>query len=223
MRQPPYDSDEGLRRSLFGRWSQPLIEIEKSNFTALKTDSQFVGWNSHGGQRNIFSEVRDMDQVKTGRFIAALRRQAGLTQESLGEKLGVTNKTVSRWENGNYMPDIEMLGLLAKEFNVSINELLSGERIPDAELRKKADETIVAVSKASVFSLEEKKSYLKRKWRREHILLFVILGLILVAAVLLPFLLKKQWLVAFAPFLALIEYCYQNNKMMAYVEKCIYG
>ena len=50
-----------------------------------------------------------MDQIKIGRFIAALRRQAGLTQEALGEKLGVTNKTVSRWENGNYMPDIEML------------------------------------------------------------------------------------------------------------------
>ena len=49
-----------------------------------------------------------MDQMKIGRYIALLRRQAGLTQEKLGEKLGVTNKTISRWENGNYMPDIEM-------------------------------------------------------------------------------------------------------------------
>ena len=53
-----------------------------------------------------------MDQIKIGRFIAALRKESGLTQEQLGEKLGVTNKTISRWENGNYMPDVEMLSLL---------------------------------------------------------------------------------------------------------------
>ena len=69
-----------------------------------------------------------MDQMKTGRFIAALRKERNLTQEQLGEKLGVTNKTISRWENGNYMPDVEMLSLLSKEFGVSINELISGER-----------------------------------------------------------------------------------------------
>ena len=63
-----------------------------------------------------------MDQIKIGKFIAALRKEKGLTQEKLGEKLGVTNKTVSRWENGNYMPDVEMLSLLSEEFGVSINE-----------------------------------------------------------------------------------------------------
>mgnify|MGYP001070676323 CR=1 FL=1 len=70
-----------------------------------------------------------MDQIKIGKFIAALRKDKGLTQEQLGEKLGVTNKTISRWENGNYMPDVEMLSLLSKEFGVSINELISGERL----------------------------------------------------------------------------------------------
>ena len=45
-----------------------------------------------------------MNQIKIGKFIAALRKEKGMTQEQLGEKLGVTNKTISRWENGNYMP-----------------------------------------------------------------------------------------------------------------------
>lgn len=81
-----------------------------------------------------------MDQIKIGKFIATLRRQSGLTQEKLGEKIGVTNKTISPWENGNYMPDIEMLQLLAKEFNVSINELLAGQKMSDEEFRKNADE-----------------------------------------------------------------------------------
>ena len=47
-----------------------------------------------------------MDQIKIGKFIAALRKDKGLTQEQLGEKLGVTNKTISRWENGNYTDKI---------------------------------------------------------------------------------------------------------------------
>ena len=53
-----------------------------------------------------------MDQIKVGKFIAQLRKEKGITQEELGRRIGVTNKTVSRWENGNYMPDIEMLQLL---------------------------------------------------------------------------------------------------------------
>lgn len=132
-----------------------------------------------------------MDQVKIGKFIAFLRKQHGLTQEALGEKLGVTNKTVSRWETGNYMPDIEMLQLLSREFDVSINELLAGEFLSDEEFRKKADENVIAVSKASTFSFEERKAFFKKKWRKDHVFLFVILGLIWLAACILPFVFKK--------------------------------
>ena len=92
-----------------------------------------------------------MDQMKIGKHIALFRRQAGLTQEKLSEKLGVTNKTISRWENGNYMPDIEMLGLLANEFHVSVNDLLAGEKIPDEDFRQKADEKTIAAAASSAF------------------------------------------------------------------------
>lgn len=105
-------------------------------------------YNNPGGDQYGSSENR--------KIYSSLRKQAELTQEELGEKLGVTNKTISRWENGNYMPDIEMLQLLAKEFHVNINEILAGERMSDAEFRKKADENIIAVSKSSAFSFEEK-------------------------------------------------------------------
>jgi len=163
-----------------------------------------------------------MDQIKTGKFIALLRHQAELTQESLGEKIGVSNKTISRWENGNYMPDIEMLQLLSKEFNVSINELLIGERIANEDFRQKADENIIAAFKNDVFSFEEKKAYFKKKWRKEHIALFVILTLIFIAAYMIPFILDKPWLVGLTPLIAFIEYGYQNNKMMTYVENHLY-
>lgn len=163
-----------------------------------------------------------MDQIKIGKFIASLRRQAGLTQECLGEKIGVSNKTISRWENGNYMPDIEMLRLLSKEFDVSINELLAGERLPNEEFEQKADENIIAVLKAGTFSLDERIAYFKKKWRKEHVALFVVLVLILIVACIMPFAFNKPWLVGLAPLIALIEYGYQNNKMMTYVEECLY-
>lgn len=163
-----------------------------------------------------------MDQIKSGRFIAQLRKQHNLTQEKLGEKLGVTNKTISRWENGNYMPDIEMLQLLSREFGVSINELLSGEYLSDEEFRKKADENVITISKSSAFSFEERKAYFKKKWRKEHISLFVILGMIWVASLVLPLLIDRPWMISFSGLIALMEYAYQNNRMMAYVEKQLY-
>ena len=52
-----------------------------------------------------------MDTVKMGKFLKELRKEKGLTQEQLGEKIGVTNKTVSRWENGNYIPPAECLAI----------------------------------------------------------------------------------------------------------------
>ena len=161
-----------------------------------------------------------MDQIKIGKFIAELRRNKGLTQEALGEKLGITNKTVSRWENGKYMPDIEMLRLLAEEFKVSIDELLSGEKMTGENLRQESNKT--AVSNSRVFSLEERKAYFKKKWRKDHKLLFVLLFIILVVFASLPFLLGKAYLAGLAPLTALIEYGYQNNKMMKYVENRLY-
>ncbi len=73
-----------------------------------------------------------MDLIKIGNFIAELRKKQKLTQEQLGEKLGVTNKTVSRWETGTYLPPAEALLAMSELFGVSINELLSGKRLSEA-------------------------------------------------------------------------------------------
>ena len=83
-----------------------------------------------------------MDMQKIGKFLAELRKGNNLTQDELGERLGVTNKTVSRWENGNYLPPVEMLQLLSRLYDVSINELLSGARLNDERYKEKAEEYI---------------------------------------------------------------------------------
>ena len=84
-----------------------------------------------------------MDQEKTGKFIARMRREKEMTQAQLGERLGVTNKTVSRWETGKYMPDISMLSDLSRELGITVNELLSGELLTDKEFRKAADANLL--------------------------------------------------------------------------------
>lgn len=80
-----------------------------------------------------------MDQVKIGKFVAELRRQKGWTQAQLGEMLGVTNKTVSRWENGNYMPELAIIPSLAEALGVSVNELMAGDRFAEEEYKREAD------------------------------------------------------------------------------------
>ena len=69
-----------------------------------------------------------MDQAKIGRFLKELRKEKKLTQEQLAEKIGVTGRTVSRWENGNNMPDISILIELADLYDTDIRELIDGER-----------------------------------------------------------------------------------------------
>ena len=71
-----------------------------------------------------------MDAKKTGELIAALRKEKGWSQAELAERLGVTNKAVSRWETGRGYPDVELLPLVARELGITISELLEGERTP---------------------------------------------------------------------------------------------
>lgn len=168
-------------------------------------------------------EVKKMDQIKTGKFIATLRKEKELTQEQLGEKLGVTNKTISRWENGNYMPDIEMLSLLSKEFDVSINELISGERLLLDDFKKAADNNLVTALNNSTFTLKEKIAFFKKKWLREHIATIVLCIVVWIGIMLWVALNNSYALLgAIGSILAILFYVVLYNRMMAYVENHAY-
>lgn len=169
-----------------------------------------------------FKGAKDMDQVKIGKFIAQLRHEGNMTQEELGKKLGVTNKTISRWENGNYMPDIETLKLLSEVFRISINELLCGEKLTDANFRKKADENIAAVYRDSSFTVKEQSAYWKRKWLKEHIALIVSCGLITICLFFWAWYMFLPWLCGACPLLCLTVYALLHNRMMIYIEDRIY-
>lgn len=160
-----------------------------------------------------------MDQVKIGAFIAELRKENNLTQQALGDKLGVTNKTISRWETGVYMPDIEMLQLLGKEFGVSVNEIIAGERISEESFKEKAEENLISAMKSkSSFSIKERMDFFRKKWLKEHVALIVCLVLVVLAVFIVGIVNKMPLVIGGTPVLALICYAWAHNRMMIYVE-----
>ncbi len=84
-----------------------------------------------------------MNQIKTGEFIASERKKKGLTQKQLAEALLISDKTVSKWERGNGFPDVSLLLPLCRELDITVNELLSGERVSEQDYQKKAEENML--------------------------------------------------------------------------------
>ena len=88
-----------------------------------------------------------MDQILIGKFIAQERKRKGYTQKQLSEKLGISDKTVSKWERGNGFPEVSLLLPLCKDLDITVNELLSGQRVSEEDYRKKAEENMVNLVK----------------------------------------------------------------------------
>ena len=99
-----------------------------------------------------------MDQIKIGKFIAERRKNKNLTQFQLAEKLNITDRAISKWENGRSMPDSSIMLDLCKELEISVNELLSGEMIDMKDYDKKAEENLYNLNKSN----EHKKKLLIR-------------------------------------------------------------
>lgn len=88
-----------------------------------------------------------MDQNKIGAFISETRKASGMTQKELAEKVGISDKTISKWECGNGLPEITILRPLCEILNINVNELLSGEHLSETVYSLKAEENIMALMK----------------------------------------------------------------------------
>ena len=106
-----------------------------------------------------------MDQVKIGKFISDERKAKGYTQKQLSELLGISDKTISKWECGNGFPEASLLLPLCNELEITVNELLTGERISQQNYKKKAEENMVNM-------IREKEE------NKQKILLTTIIGII---------------------------------------------
>ena len=106
-----------------------------------------------------------MDQVKIGRFIADERKKKGYTQKQLSEKLAISDKTISKWERGNGFPEVSLLLPLCAQLEITVNDLLSGERISEQNYQKKAEENMVNMIR-------------KKEENKQKLLLTIIIGVI---------------------------------------------
>lgn len=86
-----------------------------------------------------------IDQVKIGNFLRKLRKEKGMTQEEIATKFGVSSRSVSRWENGNTMPDLAILVELADYYDVDIREIIDGERKSE-NMEKETKETLLKIA-----------------------------------------------------------------------------
>jgi len=88
-----------------------------------------------------------MDQEKIGRFIAYCRKENGLTQAALAEKLGITDRAVSKWENGKSLPDASIMLELCSILNINVNELLTGERLNMNNYKEIAEQNLLEMAR----------------------------------------------------------------------------
>ena len=118
-----------------------------------------------------------MNQEKIGKYIATCRKNKKLTQEQLAEKLGITSKSISRWENGKTMPDVSLFHALCKELSITINDLLSGETTNKNNLDLSADKLL------------DYSKYIKKTEKKKSIILSIglitLIGLFLIVIILI--------------------------------------
>ena len=124
-----------------------------------------------------------MDQLKIGKFIAECRKEKNLTQIQLAEKLGITDKAISKWERGIAMPDTSIMLELCDILGISVNELLSGEKINMENNNQKNEQLLLDMAK----ELERKN---KTVWTSMWVIMIssmvALFGGVLVAALLIP-------------------------------------
>lgn len=101
-----------------------------------------------------------MNQQKIGKFIAQCRKNKNITQQELSEKLGVSDRTIGNWENGRNMPDLSLFKPLCDELDISLNDLMSGEKVDEKNTQQKSEENIVYVIDFTNKKIESKNNFI---------------------------------------------------------------
>lgn len=127
-----------------------------------------------------------MNQTKIGRFISSMRKEKGLTQRQLADELNISDKTISKWETGKGLPEVALMLPLCEILNITVNELLCGERLAEADYKQKAEEMIM--------DLMEEKQESKKKIALEIIVVLITLLASITIIEVSAFLEMENWL-----------------------------
>ena len=124
-----------------------------------------------------------MDQIKIGKFIAECRKKENLTQAQLAERLNITDRAVSKWENGRAMPDTSIMLELCNILGISVNELLSGGEINMENNNKQNEELLLGLAK----ELEQKNKIIwKSMWAIMIVSMIALFAGLAIAAFVIP-------------------------------------
>ncbi len=126
-----------------------------------------------------------MNQEKIGKFIAECRKKNNMTQQELSEKLGVSDRTVGNWENGRNMPDLSLFKPLCKELDISLNDLMSGEKVNEKEYYEKLEENIMNTIDYSNKKIENRNNFIG--------LIFIIFGVLISITAIAIFPSESSW------------------------------
>ncbi len=162
-----------------------------------------------------------MDQEKIGKFIADLRKEKKLTQVQLAEKLGVTDKSVSRWENGKCLPDVSLFRDLCNILGITLNEFFSGEKIEEEKFKEQADNNLFSALENSSFILKEKIKYYSDKWNKEHFFELTIAMIVIVGFIIYGFI-KDNGIQFIFMIVGFVYGIWENNRKKAYIERKVY-
>ena len=162
-----------------------------------------------------------MDQIKIGKFIAECRKKNNLTQKQLAEKLNITDRAISKWENGKAMPDSSIMLDLCSELKISVNELLSGEELEMNNYNEKVEKNLLEIVKQKE---ESDKRLLTMEIVIGVLISIVFLTLILIAS----FVEMEEWIritliiTGFIPFTIMIPFAIRIEQTAGYYEcaKC---
>ena len=127
-----------------------------------------------------------MDQIKIGKFISEKRKEAGITQSELAEKLYITDRAISKWENGNCMPDVGTIPELCKILNITINDLFSGEVVNMRDNEKKLEENLMEMAR-----LKEEAD--KRLLNLELVIGFIAVFILFGAIAIVNYIEMEEW------------------------------
>ncbi len=163
-----------------------------------------------------------MNQEKIGKLIAECRKTKKLTQVQLANLLGVTDKSVSKWENGVCLPDVSLYKEICKILDITLNEFFSGERLPDETFKEVADNNLLSTLENSVFTLKEKIEFFKKKWQKEHFFELIIVMIVIVFFIIYGFI-KDNGLQYLFMIIGFISGVIENNRMIAYIKRNAYG
>ena len=158
-----------------------------------------------------------MDQIKIGKFIGEQRKMHNLTQSELSEKLGITDRAISKWERGICLPDAGLMLDLCKILEISVNELLSGEKIPMENNTEIMEKNLIEMA-----ALNERTN--KMLIHTEYILIALMVFIVIAGALVSSYLVSESWLravimgICFLLIFVIAPFCWRIETKTGYYQ-----